>query len=89
MHCVATGVAAGGQRGGVWLQGSLLAGNEVVGALRAETGAVGFFSDVPREFYSVEAESMVATGAVPELLQGVLLTREAPWFVGALAVRSR
>jgi hypothetical protein len=51
--------------GAIWLQGSLLSDNNVVLPMKALNGSRGFYSDVPREYYSQEEGALVATAGPP------------------------
>jgi hypothetical protein len=65
--------------GAIWLQGSLLSDNNVVLPMKALNGSRGFYSDVPREYYSQEEGALVATaGPPPPALREQFLSR-AGW----------
>lgn len=66
--------------GAMWLQGSLISGNEVVLPMIASEGSRGFYSDVPREYYAEMEGALVATTKPPEEFKGVFLSRADPWF---------
>jgi hypothetical protein len=67
----------GSSGGAMWLRGSLLSGNEAVLPMKARNGSLGFYSDVPREYYSQEEGALVATtGPPPAALQEEFLFRD-------------
>ena len=70
-------VASGGA---MWLRGSLLSGNEAVLPLVAANTSRGFYSDAPREYFSVAEDALVATTEPPDAAADEFLSRDHPWF---------